>query len=88
MRPGSPESSPLEIPSGAILSVSPSGLLALQMERRTAEPYVSSGTLAEAHLTGGEAPRERLHGVQWADWSPDGKRLAVVRDSGGRNRLE
>ena len=26
--------------------------------------------------------------MQWADWSPDGKRLAIVRDEGGRNRLE
>ena len=58
------------------------------MERQKAEPYVASGTLAEAPLAGGEAPRERLHGVQWADWSPDGKRLAIVRDVGGRNRLE
>ena len=29
-----------------------------------------------------------LDGVQWADWSPDGRDLAVVRDAGGRNRLE
>jgi eukaryotic-like serine/threonine-protein kinase len=27
-------------------------------------------------------------GVQWADWSPDGTQLAVVRDVDGRNRLE
>ena len=26
--------------------------------------------------------------MQWADWSPDGSNLAVVRDVGGRNRLE
>jgi eukaryotic-like serine/threonine-protein kinase len=26
--------------------------------------------------------------VQWADWSADGNNLAVVRDFGGRNRLE
>ena len=38
-------------------------------------------------LAGG-APREILEGVQWADWSPDGTNLAVVRDVGGRNRLE
>jgi Tol biopolymer transport system component len=34
------------------------------------------------------APREILEGVQWADWAPDGTNLAVVRDVGGRNRLE
>ena len=29
-----------------------------------------------------------LEQVQWADWAPDGNNLAVVRDFGGRNRLE
>ena len=45
------------------------------------------GTLARAPLAGG-APREVLENVQWADWSPDGTNLAVVRDFGGMNRLE
>jgi dipeptidyl aminopeptidase/acylaminoacyl peptidase len=38
-------------------------------------------------LAGG-APRELLENVQWAVWAPDGSGLAVVRDVGGRNRLE
>ena len=88
MVPGSSDSSPLDVPGGSILAVGPSGLLALQTAGRRTEPYVFSGTLAETHLTGGEAPRERLHDVQWADWSPDGKTLAIVHDAGGRNRLE
>jgi len=29
-----------------------------------------------------------LEHVQWADWAPDSNNLAVVRDYGGRNRLE
>jgi len=29
-----------------------------------------------------------LENVQWADWSPDGNNLAIVRDVGGRNQLE
>jgi dipeptidyl aminopeptidase/acylaminoacyl peptidase len=37
---------------------------------------------------GGGAPREVLANVQEADWSPDGSRLAVVRDTGTRRRLE
>ena len=49
--------------------------------------WVSMGTLARAPLSGG-APREVLEQVQWADWSADGNNLAVVRDFGGRNRLE
>ncbi len=88
VRPGSPDSSALELPSADILAISPSGQLALQLGKRFIEPYVSSGTLAEAHLAGGEAPLERVQAVQWADWSPDGKRLAIVRDAGGSNRLE
>jgi Tol biopolymer transport system component len=87
-RIGNPESSGLDVPNADILAVSSAGVLALQSGRIAAEPYVSTGTLAEAPLTGGEAPRERLKGVQWADWSPDGKRLAIVRDADGRNRLE
>ena len=38
-------------------------------------------------INGGD-PREILEGVQFADWSPDGKQLAIVRDMGGKNRLE
>jgi dipeptidyl aminopeptidase/acylaminoacyl peptidase len=45
------------------------------------------GTLASAPLAGG-APGKVLENVQWADWSPDGSNMAVVRDVGGRNRLE
>ena len=45
------------------------------------------GTLARAPLAGG-APRPVLENVEWADWSPDGNSLAVVRNVGGRDRLE
>jgi Tol biopolymer transport system component len=45
------------------------------------------GTLAQAPLAGG-TPRELLEGVEWADWSPDGKSLAIVRHFGGKERLE
>ena len=36
----------------------------------------------------GGAPRELLENVYLADWSPDGRDLAVVRRVGQRNRLE
>ena len=36
------------------------------------------GTLARMPLAGG-APREILDQVNWADWSPDGSNLAIVR---------
>lgn len=45
------------------------------------------GTLARAPLGGG-VPREILEFVETADWTPDGKDLAIVRFVGGENRLE
>jgi Tol biopolymer transport system component len=48
---------------------------------------VNVGTLARAPLAGG-APRPILEDVEWADWAPDGNSLAVVRNVGGRDRLE
>jgi eukaryotic-like serine/threonine-protein kinase len=45
-------------------------------------------TLAKISLTGGGAPRELLDHVSEADWFPDGKNLAVVRDENGQFRLE
>src|SRR5262249_61272628 len=51
--------------------------------------FVRAGTLARAPLGGG-APREILEDVQQADWaeSEGGARLCVVRQGGGRTRLE
>ena len=49
--------------------------------------FQSTGTLARVPLGGG-APREVLETVQDADWSPDGKELAVARYIGSRCRLE
>ena len=58
-----------------------------------AQPPRFDPVYAERHarpdrMTGGGAPREILEDVQWADWSPDGQSLAVVRDLGGKVRLE
>jgi Tol biopolymer transport system component len=38
-------------------------------------------------LSGG-APRELAEDIQWADFSPDGSQLAVIRDLGPKGRLE
>jgi Tol biopolymer transport system component len=45
------------------------------------------GTLARVSLAGG-APREMLEAVKYADWSPDGSELAIVRRVDGRELLE
>ncbi len=86
MRIGGPESRPLGLPSAGVLAVSSAGELAISLgcEFNWAE---CRGTLARVPLAGG-APRELLEDVFYADWSPDGKKLAVVRAVDGRFRLE
>jgi Tol biopolymer transport system component/predicted Ser/Thr protein kinase len=86
-RPESPESRLLGLVNTELLAISSSGEMAISLRPRLSGAYTSIGTLARMPLAGG-APREILEDVQWADWSPDGANLAVVRDVGGRNRLE
>jgi Tol biopolymer transport system component len=86
-RPESPESRPFGLQNAEVLAISPTGEMAVLLKSRNIEPFIYSGVLSRVPLGGG-APREILEGVQWADWSPDGSSLAVVRDLGGQNRLE
>ncbi len=86
MRLDSPESRPLGL-GAALFSVSSTGEMAVAVAPRRLPPMAAVGTLARVSVAGG-APREILRDVVWADWSPDGKALAVVRDTGGTNRLE
>ena len=86
-RPESPESHELE-PAGAdVLAVSSSGEMALSLRSHPVAQFLYSGTLARVPLVGG-APREVMENVEWADWSPDGSTLAIVRQEQGRHRLE
>jgi serine/threonine protein kinase/Tol biopolymer transport system component len=86
-RPEAPESRSMGLSRTQLMSISPSSEMAVLLNSKAIGAWVSMGTLARAPLSGG-APREMLEQVQWADWSPDGSNLAVVRDMGGRNRLE
>jgi len=86
-RPESLQSRSLELPGAEILAISSTGELAVLLRSQQVRSYIHTGTLARMPLAGG-APREILDGVQWADWSPDGNTLAVVRDVGGQSRLE
>jgi Tol biopolymer transport system component len=86
-RPGAAESRSLGLEHSQLLAVSPAGEMAVALNSHRTGTWVNMGTLASAPLAGG-APREILENVQWADWSPDGTNLAIVRDMGGRNRLE
>ncbi|MEX0881197.1 MAG: protein kinase [Thermoanaerobaculia bacterium] len=86
-RPESPESRPFGLAAAEVLAVSRTGEMAISLNRRTTLPFIRTGRLARISIAGG-APREILDDVQWADWGPDGKSLAIVRDFGVRNRLE
>jgi DNA-binding SARP family transcriptional activator/Tol biopolymer transport system component len=81
------ESRPSGLRESSVLAISSAGEMALSLRRRFVRGYVNSGTLARASLAGG-AITEILEQAQWADWSPGGESLAVVRDMRGRNRLE
>jgi Tol biopolymer transport system component len=85
--PSSPEALPLELPSANLLSISPSGEMAIAVDCRLAHPSVCEGTMARAALTGG-APRDVAEHIQEASWTPDGSSLLVVRDVSGKSRVE
>jgi len=79
-RVGSTGSRRLGIENAAILAVSSAGEMAILVDCDVrGNPCM--GTLAQVPLAGG-APREILEEVLSADWSPDGKELAVA--TGGR----
>jgi len=83
----SPEIRPLGFGEARLLSVSPSGELALSLRPRLLMFDREEGTLARVPAMGG-TPRELATDVDYADWAPDGERMAVVRTVGGRSRLE
>jgi eukaryotic-like serine/threonine-protein kinase len=85
--PESPQSRSLERHGDELMNISSTGEIALLTNVNVTGTYTQVGTLARMPINGGD-PRDILNGVQWADWSPDGKQLAVVRDMGGKNRLE
>jgi eukaryotic-like serine/threonine-protein kinase len=86
-RPEAPEARSMGLSRTQLASVSSASEMAVLLNSKAIGTWVNMGTLARAPLVGG-APREVLERVQWADWNADGSDLAVVRDFGGRNRLE
>ena len=84
---GSMESRSLSMPNTNVLAISPSGELALATKVHFIEGFESEGMLARSEQGGG-APREIADGIEYADWSPDGNSLLVVRRVGGRQTLE
>ena len=83
----SPESRPLGLTDATLLSVGPSGEIAVALRPKEMGGFVTLGTLARLPIMGG-VPRELLDGVFMADWGPDGKSIAVIRDAEGQIRLD
>jgi eukaryotic-like serine/threonine-protein kinase len=75
------------IPSSQLLAVSLTGQMAVLESPRYAFMFTMRGILAQVPITGG-SPRQIAEDVEGADWSPDGKALAIVRQVGERQRLE
>jgi len=86
-RADSSESRSLGLAGASVLAISSSGELAISLNRHFMFGFETVGTLARVPLAGG-APREILENVEDADWSPDGKSLAVAHQAGNRNRIE
>jgi Tol biopolymer transport system component len=84
-RPGNPESAAPDLPANTdMLAISSKGVLAILLNQT-----FLGGTLATVPMAGG-IPRQLVENVPYAsaDWSPDGRELAVVRRFGGNYRLE
>ena len=87
VRPDYPEPKPLGPPGMQLLAVSSKGELAVLIGAKYVWYRLFTGTLARMPLDGG-APREIQEGVRQADWSPDGSQLAIIREVGGKDRIE
>jgi hypothetical protein len=83
---GSRTSDPVRSEEAHLLSISPTGELALSLDRRYPGGWEAIGTLAVAQ-PGGAAPRQILENVLVADWAPDGQSLAVAHEMDGVVRL-
>ena len=70
-----------------VLGIADNGDMAVILKRRFLATWLQRGTLARMPLDGG-APRPILEDVYEADITRDGKEFAVVRQEGGKQRLE
>jgi hypothetical protein len=85
-QPSGPESRALDLMDSTLYAVSSSELA---VSRGCDDVFTGDceGTLAVMPLSGG-APREVARNVVSADWGADGRELAVIREVGGRFRVE
>jgi DNA-binding winged helix-turn-helix (wHTH) protein/Tol biopolymer transport system component len=83
----SPAARRLELPTTQLLGISGTGEMAVLQLFKPGLMLTVRGTLGIVPFSGG-VPRQVAENVEWADWSPDGKSLAIVRELGGKRRLE
>ena len=81
------ESRSLGLPPARLLAVSSRGELAILLPKAGDLDAYGTGTLARVFLSGGE-PKQVLDDVFLADWSPDGRELAVLRRVDGAFQIE
>jgi eukaryotic-like serine/threonine-protein kinase len=86
-RPQTPASRALNLPSAELVAISSTGEMAILLNARFLVGWQRTGTLARVPIDGG-APREIVEDVQDADWTPDGRDLALVRNVPGKRRVE
>src|SRR5262245_29819178 len=84
--PENPESRPLGQLDTDLLAISAAGEMALALHPSRLG-FDLKGTLAQMPLTA-NAPRPVIQDVFAADWSSDGRRLAIAHEVNGRYRLE
>lgn len=75
------------LPETQVLAVSSRGEMAVLQGITNEFMFTFRGTLGQVPLSGG-TPRQIAENVTGADWAPDGKSLAIVRDMWGKQRLE
>ena len=82
-----PQSTRIDLPSAALLALSPTGDLQLATDLKHHSGNFLSGTMSQAQMAGG-SPRALATEVIAADYSPDGKSLAVARHANSKVQLE
>jgi len=84
---GSHEFRPLGLSDARLLALSSTNQMAVLLRPQLTHWFIHRGTLAQVPLAGG-VPRELLEEVEDADWSADGRALAVVHYVDDSCRLE
>ena len=87
VRTESPGSLSLDLPGGQVESISSSGEMLILSDVLFSTGYSHRGVLRKAPLSGGAA-RDLFEDIVGADWSPDGRSIALVRAPGWRHLLE